>query len=212
MVNHKGRPPRVNPNIMSKTMTDNPDSEDRGSFETTREPERTTREIEVRARDDFYDLPDLDNFDYNADTRVLQLSAPPPRVDARWGKMRQHWVAFKHNNGHRIKQLSDRGYRVRRPETVPPSFQGFTEQWQGHDVIMVAGEHILMEIPETHYLKLQQVKFQENNKKLRDIQSTHGQIVRDGVVQDMRDRNAGSFSKEIIVDRGTSGGDVSFAD
>ena len=108
--------------------------------------------------------------------------------------------------------MRERGYTVRDPKTVPPSFHGFTEQWSGHDVIMVAGEHILMEIPEIHYLKLERKKFEENNQKLREIQSTHGQIVRDGVVQDVRDRNAGSFSKEIFVDRGTSDGDVSFAD
>jgi hypothetical protein len=189
------------------------DTEERERFEFNREPDRSAHEIDTRERDDFYDLPEVDNFDYQAfDVRKLQLTAPSPRVDEKHGKMRQHWCAFKHNNGRRVQELMDRGYRVRRPTTVPASFQGFTEQWQMHDVIMVAGEHILMEIPEYHYNKLQRIKTEANNSIIRDIRTTHGQIVRDGEVQENRLSNVAKFSEEIVVNRNNSGGDISFAD
>lgn len=212
MANYKGRPPVNRTPRQPAENTIMGESEDRTRFQTSREPDRISHEIETRARDNFYDLPDIDDFDYNADTRKLQLIAPTPRIDERHGKMRQHWVAHKHNNGHRIQQLMEKGYRVRHPDTIPPSFQHFTEAWQGKDVIMVAGEHILMEIPETRYLKLQQAKFAANNAKIQDIKSEHGKIVRDGEVQSYKDKDAGSFSKEIRIDRDNSGGDVSFAD
>lgn len=193
-----------------KDMTD--DDEIRGRLALNRDDTRLSREVDTRVRDDFYDLPDVDNFDPSVNIGKLQLLAPPPRVDERHGKMRQHWVAHKHNNGHRIQQLMDIGYRVRHPNTVPPSFTHFTEQWQGKDVIMVAGDHILMETSEKNYLKIKKFKKDKNDQIMNDIRSTHGQVVRDGEVQDFRDKGAGSFTREVVINHDNSGGDVSFAD
>jgi len=189
------------------------DSDDnRSRHELNREPDRISRSVETRERDDFYDLPDVDMMDGNLEIKKIQLMAPPPRIDERHGKMRQHWAAHKHNNGHRIQQLMEIGYRVRHPNTVPPSFKHFTESWQGKDVIMVAGDHILMETSEKNHLAIQRKKAEHNNALMNDIKKTHGQIVRDGEVLDTRDRNAGNFSQEVVVNRGYSEGDVSFAE
>ncbi len=189
------------------------ESEDRSRFEFNKEPERTAREVDTRKRDDFYDLPDYDKFDYkNFDHRQLQLSAPPPRVDEKWGKMRQRWVAHKLSNGRRIQDLMSVGYRVRRPETVPTAFRGFTEQWEMKDVIMVAGEHILMEIPEVHYTKMQRAKHTSNNEIMRDIQDSHGKITRvdGGEVQEFKDNRATKFFSETQVAREDNGSDIAF--
>lgn len=182
---------------------------------TVRSPDRTDREVDTRVRDDFYDLPDFDNFDYqNFDSRKLSLNAPPPRVDERWGKMRQYWAAHQHNNGRRIQDLMEEGYRVRRPETVPASFKGLTEKWAMHDVIMVAGEHVLMEIPERHLLKMQRIKHEKNNQLIMDIKQSHGKVTRvdNGEVTELRDNNASRFHKTTDVAREDEGGSIAFDD
>ena len=180
----------------------------------TVEPERTAREVDTRKRDDFYDLPDYDNFDYkNFNTKQLNLSAPPPRIDEKWGKMRQHWAAYKHANGRRIQNMMESGYRVRRPDTVPHSFRGLTEQWEMRDVIMVAGEHVLMEIPEVHYLKMQRMKHESNNLIIRDIKNSNGDVARidaGGEIQQLKDNNASRFFRENQVVRGDDGGSIAF--
>lgn len=200
-----GRPPRMQETIAPRIDRDT----------TVRTPERVDREVDKRARDDFYDLPDFDNFDYqNFDPRKLALSAPPARIDERWGKMRQYWAAHNHNNGRRIQDLMEEGYRVRRPETVPSSFKGLTEKWEMHDVIMVAGEHMLMEIPESHLLKMQRVKHDRNNQLIMDIKQSHGKVTRidNGEVQELRDNNASRFFKQQDVQRDNEGGNIAFDD
>ncbi len=104
------------------------------------------------------------------------------------------------------------GYRVRRPETVPTAFRGFTEQWEMKDVIMVAGEHILMEIPEVHYTKMQRAKHTSNNEIMRDIQDSHGKITRvdGGEVQEFKDNRATKFFSETQVAREDNGSDIAF--
>lgn len=177
--------------------------------------DRLSRDLDMRSRGNFYDVPEFDDFDYQSmDGRKLQLVAPPARVDPKHGKMHQRWVAFHNSNGFRVQEMREKGYTVRDPRTVPPSFKGFTEQWEGFDVIMVAGEHILMETPQFHHERLQRAKHENNVNKIRDIQNTHGQIVRDGLVIEQRDRVA-SFTEEHFVkasDYSNGGGDVSFAD
>jgi hypothetical protein len=191
------------------------DREDRTRFEMTREETRLDREGLERDRDGAYDMPDYDNFDYdNITAGKLHLIAPIPRVDPKNGKMVQYWADCLRNNGGRILELKEKGYVIRDPKTVPLSFRSFTQQWQMTDVIMVAGRHILMEAPEFHHKKMQRKKHEKNEKNIREIQSTHGQVIRDGEVMDYRDRDAGAFSKEVIATRnyGGEGEGLSFAD
>lgn len=200
-----GRPPRME--------TKNNETENRVRFEVNKEPERVAREVDTRKRDDFYDLPDFDNFDYkNFDPRQINLAAPPPRIDEKWGKMRQHWAAHKHSNGRRVQDLMSIGYRVRRPETVPTAFRSFTEQWEMKDVIMVAGEHVLMEIPESHWLKMQRTKHEKNVSAINDIKQSHGRIIRtDGnEIQEFRDTSVSRFYSETQVARDENSDGVAF--
>lgn len=192
------------PRMESTTLSLNTDARD-----GTNERDRKIMEVDPRVRDSIYEIPDMDNFDYkNFDGRKLSLSAPPPRTHEKHGKMRQHWVAFKHNNGRRVRELMDIGYNVRHPDTVPSSFKGLTEKWEMNDVIMVGGEHLLMEIPESRYIKLQRVKHEANNAIIKDIKNSHGKVTRvgDGEVQEFRDNTASRFysATEVAKDDGDS--------
>lgn len=165
--------------------------------EFVREPGRLDRSIDTRQHDGFYESEvDFDRFDYDGfDGRKLNLLAPPPRIDEKHGKMRQFWAAYKMNNGRRIQQLKAQGYSIRRPETVPVAYAGLTEQWSGGDVIMVGNEHILMEVPESHWIKVRKAKHESNNQIIRDIKESHGTVQRVDVheVQVLRDANAPRF-------------------
>lgn len=191
------------------------EDEQRDRFEFNREPDRADRLLDgrdVRERDDFYDHPDIDNFDGTADIRALNLIAPPPRIDETHGPMRQYWAAYGRKKGRRIQELMSLGYRARHPNTVPLSFKSYTEKWESHDVIEVAGEHILMEISEKLLNQRNKRKRDANNAIINDIRQKHGQIIRDGQIIDEKLPNLQPFTQEYVVDRSQHGGDISFAD
>lgn len=196
----------------NETLTLSDVERSRSGFVNT--PERTSREVDTRKRDDVNDDFDYDGFDYNNfDKRKFNLDAPPPRVDERWGKMSQRWVAHKANNGSMYRKAESLGYRIRNPNTVPASYRGYTEQWEMKDAIVVGGDMILMEVPETHLLKMMRSKHQNNNKLIMDIKQSHGNVTRvDGnEVQQLKDNTASRFFSETQVAKENSDS-ISFDD
>lgn len=206
----RGRPPRMN-NANTPEIV-----EDRSRSNFVKEPERTARATDTRSRDDAVEADfDYDNFDYaNFDPRKYNLNAPPARVDEKFGKMKQRWVAYKANNGSFFQKAKKMGYVIRDIETVPLSFRNHTEKWENKEAITVAGELILMEVPEFHWLKLQKLKHQSNNQIIMDIKNKHGEVTRvDGnEVQVLKDSGAGTFHRTQNVSTGGNSESISFDD
>lgn len=187
-------------------------NDDRTRFAPTRDEDRVSREVDTRSRASIFDMPDYDNIDLASTIGTYQLMAPPPRVHPKWGKMRQYWANKTMNNGRRVFDMIRQGWVVRHPDTVDRNFPFATEQWEGNGVIGVANTHILMEIPEFHYKKLENELLKENNSRINQIRGNHGKVMRDGVYQDEKMHDVGSFSRDVEVARENGERSVNFAD
>lgn len=190
-----------------KTTAPVNETEARSRYSMNEEADRTDRSIDTREHDDFYALPDFGNIDFSESaSHHLQLYAPDPRIDEREGMMHQRWVNVNINNGRRLDDLRKLGYTPRNPKTVPRSFSLMTEKWQGHDVIMVAGEMMLMEVPVKYRKKMQQAYDHKVNDVMSSIQKKHGTLMN----SDNKLSNPGSFMREVKVEHENVGGEISF--
>lgn len=183
------------------------DTEDRNRRSLSEEADRTDRSVDTREHDDFYALPDFANIDFSESANhQLQLYAPDPRTDEREGLMHQRWVNVNMNNGRRLDDLRKLGYVPRNPKTVPRSFSLMTEKWQGHDVIMVAGEMMLMEVPVKYHKQFQKAYDQKINGIMSSIQKKHGTLMN----SENKLKDPGTFMREVQVEHENVGGEISF--
>jgi hypothetical protein len=177
--------------------------EDDSRYATSRDGgERTSREVDQRIRpdDSFFAAPNYDEASFEV-VAQMQLVAPPPRVDAKWGLMQQYWANVDMSNGNRVSDMRQNGWVARHPSTLPPLFRGRTSMWHGHEVIMVANNMLLMEMPLTHYRKRLTRKAEESRRLVRGLKETHGRVYRDGEILDSKDSGAGAFEKTEYVSR-----------
>lgn len=207
----RGRPKQNNKGMSMTT-------EDRTKATFIRESDRLSKEMDTRSRSSIYDEPDYDNLTPSPTGVSFNLLAPKPRIHPRDGKpMRQRWANKNEDNGARVANMQERGWIIRDPANVPPNYPFRTEKWNGENVIGVA-EHILMEMPEFYYKKLEAILVNQTNSKTESIRRSHGSFMRDTQggwdgSDKMRGYNE-RFSQEVTVQREEGGGDgnISFAE
>jgi hypothetical protein len=164
-----------------------------------REEDRYAREVDERVRNNYYDIPDFDSFnDYKHD--VLQLQAPPPLIDPKYGEMQQIWVNCRMNAGGRVHELRRKGYALRDPSTVPPTFEYMTRKWHNMGTIMCGDDLVLMHIPKIFYTKLKDSKLSKSREIMRTLKNDHGTVYRDGVRTNEKLRGVGEFVREEIFE------------
>lgn len=168
-----------------------------------RDNERADREVSEHPIDFDVDFPDYDTITLGTD--IYQLTAPPPRYSERFGcKMTQYWANENLQNGRRIHDLYRQGWRMRDPRSVPPGFPISSSKWEMHDCIRVAGDMILMELPEKEYFKRKAIEVQRNKAIINDIASKHGDVYQDTATNLVgKDLSFGSFQQVQYVSNAT---------
>lgn len=207
--------PRGRPKQKGAVNMINTELENRTKSTFIRDPERLSKEVDTRTRSSIYDEPDYDNLIPSPSSVNFNLLAPKPRIHPKDGRpMRQRWAHKNEDNGARVANMQERGWIIRDPANVPANYPFRTEKWNGENVIGVA-EHILMEMPEFYYKKLEAILINETNSKTEAIKRSHGNVMRDGVWADDKMRGYNErFSQDVTIQREEGGGDrdINFAE
>lgn len=177
------------------------EEETRDSRKTlNRDESRSSRKSDKRVRDDWYDIPDLDQYD-EIPLDVDHLCAPPAQIHPTAGLMQQVWVNVNLDNGSRVEVMKRKGYVLVDPRDVPNNFKGMTRLWENRGCIMVNNELVLMHIPKKIYDQRKAKDLQKPRDRIAQIKQEHGTMYRDGTPSG-KDASFGDFVGGAMDTRG----------